>query len=79
MTKVFRIFYSHSLVQNFISDQPMFKVCLVYSLQFEKLVGGTELKNCFNQNVCFFETTFRLTFVKKNRQYVERRKKNNYW
>ena len=43
MTKVFRIFYSHSLVQNLISDQPKFKVCLVYSLQLEKLVGGTEL------------------------------------
>ena len=33
----------------------------------------------FNQNVDFFEATFRLTLVKKNRLNGERRKNNAYY
>ena len=33
---------------------------------FEKLIGGTELENRFDQNVHVFEEAFRPTLVKKN-------------
>ena len=44
---------------------------------FEKLIDGTQLENCFDQNVHNFEA-FRLTLVKKNRQNGDRRKRSSY-
>ena len=42
-----------------------------------KLIGGTELENCFAYNVHIFEA-FCLTLVKKNHQNGECRKKSGY-
>ena len=39
---------------------------------FQKLIGGTELENCFNLNIHVFEAAFRLTLVQQNRQKSRR-------
>ena len=36
----------------------------IRSFKSEKLIGGTELENCLNQIVQFFEAALRLTLVK---------------
>ena len=50
----------------------VFRSSLYQGYWFEKLIGGTKLENCFNQNVHFFKAAFRMTLVKKNCQSRER-------